>query len=219
MAHAWSIPGREYARQETRRGRRHAFQHLDPAATALVVVDMVPFFHTNAHFGDTVSAINRLARVLRLAGGRVAWVTPSAHDPHPELSREFYGEEVAEMFRLSGGEGPLPHRLHGDLDWRDEDLFAEKRSHSAFFPGHCDLHETLQGEGIRTVIVAGVVTHVCCEGTARDAFALGYRVIMSADGAATISDAVHNATLMTVYRTFGDVRTTDEIIDLVARSA
>ena len=42
--HAWRIEEREYARQEQRRGRRHAYEHLDPARTALVVVDMVPFF-------------------------------------------------------------------------------------------------------------------------------------------------------------------------------
>jgi len=43
MLHAWRIEDREYARQEKRRGRRHAFKTLEPARTALVVIDMVPF--------------------------------------------------------------------------------------------------------------------------------------------------------------------------------
>lgn len=42
MVHDWKIPDREYARQDDRRGRRHAFEHLDPNTTALVVVDMTP---------------------------------------------------------------------------------------------------------------------------------------------------------------------------------
>ncbi|MFF2618777.1 hypothetical protein [Kitasatospora sp. NPDC058046] len=42
--HDWVIPEREYARQEQRRGRRHAYTWLEPARAALVVVDMVPFF-------------------------------------------------------------------------------------------------------------------------------------------------------------------------------
>jgi nicotinamidase-related amidase len=218
VAHNWSIPTREYARHEERRGRRHAFEHLDPRTTALVVVDMVPFFEGNAHSHDTIERINLIAGALRRSGGTVAWILPSADDPHPELSREFYGEAVAEMFRMSGGEGPLPNRLCAGLQWLASDLFAEKQSASAFFPGHCDLHDVLATRAIRTVIVTGVVTHVCCEGTVRDAKALGYRVIMVADGNATVSDAVHNATLFTVYRSFGDVRPTDEVLGLITQA-
>lgn len=44
VLHDWRIQPREYERPETRRGRRHAFEVLDPRRTALVVVDMVPFF-------------------------------------------------------------------------------------------------------------------------------------------------------------------------------
>jgi hypothetical protein len=42
--HYWRIEDREYARQEERRGRRHAFETLVPARTARVMIDMVPFF-------------------------------------------------------------------------------------------------------------------------------------------------------------------------------
>jgi hypothetical protein len=42
--HDWRIEDREYARQEERRGRRHAFETLVPARTPRVVIDMVPFF-------------------------------------------------------------------------------------------------------------------------------------------------------------------------------
>ena len=42
--HDWHIDEAQYARHEARRGRRHAFEHLVPQRTALVVVDMVPFF-------------------------------------------------------------------------------------------------------------------------------------------------------------------------------
>ena len=218
MAHDWSIPEREYARQEERRGRRYAFEHLDPRTTALVVVDMVPFFEGNVHSRDTIERVNLIAGALRRSGGVIAWILPSADDPHPELSREFYGDAVAEMFRTSGGEGPLPHRLCAGLQWLPSDIFVEKRSASAFFPGHCDLHDMLAARSIRTVVIAGVVTNVCCEGTARDARALGYRVIMVADANATVSDGVHNATLVTVYRSFGDVRPTDAVLDLIAQA-
>lgn len=42
--HERYIEGREYLRQESRRGRRHADERLTPERTVLIVIDMVPFF-------------------------------------------------------------------------------------------------------------------------------------------------------------------------------
>lgn len=139
-----------------------------------MVVDVVPFFATNRHSRDVIEASNRLATALRARGGQVAWVVPSSIDPHSELSREFFGADMAEAFRTSGGEGPLPERLCHDLEVHGTDLFVEKVGPSAFFPGSCDLHDRLALRRVRTVLITGLVTNVCCEATARDARALGY---------------------------------------------
>ena len=217
MTHAWMIPQREYDRQLARRGRLHAFESLAPARTALVVVDMVPFFTAeNAYCRGVMPAINALAAALRGAGGAIAWVLPSSDEPFPDLAREFFGETVAQVYRASGGDGDLPDRLCPELDHRSDDLFVEKTGPSAFFPGRCPLPDRLAEREIDTVVVAGTVTNVCVESTARDARTLGYRVILAADGCATVNDAMHNATLTTVYRSFGDVRPTAEILDLIA---
>ncbi|MCX5215796.1 isochorismatase family protein [Kitasatospora sp. NBC_00240] len=84
-----------------------------------------------------------------------------------------------------------------------------------FFPGFCPLPDLLAERGIDTVVVCGVVTDVCVAGSARDASTLGLRVIVVADGTAAGSDEVHNATLRTLYRSFGDVRPTSEVLDLI----
>lgn len=218
MTHDWMISEREYTRQETRRGRRHAFEHLDPASTALVVVDMVPFFTDgNAYCQAAIPKINRIAAALRDAGGLITWVLPSGEDRHSELSREFFGTEVAELFRTSGGQGPLPARLCSDLNHQPNDVFVEKEGFSAFFPGYSPLPDIFSERGVRTVIVTGTVTNVCCESSARDARALGYRVIVVADANAAVTDAAHNGSLYTLYRTFADVRTADEVESLIAR--
>lgn len=215
--HDWMIPEREYARQEARRGRRHAFERLDSRRTALVVIDMVPFFvEANPHCRDAAGPINRIAGALRAAGGVVAWVLPSSDDPHTDLSVEFYGQEIAAAFRASGGEGPVRARVHDALRTEEADLYVEKSAASAFFPGRCPLPDLLAARDIETVIIVGTVTNVCCEGTARDARTLGYRVIVAGDGCATVSDAMHNASLTTIYRTFGDVRSSGEILGLIA---
>ena len=63
--------------------------------------------------------------------------------------------------------------------------------------------------------VTGTVTQVCCVSSARDAFNLGYRVVMVADVDATGRDRDHNATLATIYCSFGDVHPTAEVLDLI----
>ncbi|MGA5304897.1 isochorismatase family protein [Nucisporomicrobium flavum] len=214
--HAWKIEQREYDRQESRRGRRHAFTSLVPARTALVVVDMVPFFvEENEYTYGTVPNIAKLADALRAAGGVVVWVLPGTVEPSP-VAREFFGSEVAEMFSRSGGEGPLRSRLWHEFVVHDADLLVEKTAASAFFPGHSPLPALLRERGIDTVLITGTVTNVCCESSARDASTLGYRVVMVADANSAPRDEVHNAALHTVYRSFGDVRTTGDVLALIA---
>ena len=218
LLHHWHIEAREYARQESRRGRRHAFEHVDPSRTALVVVDMVPFFlEDGSHAQGIVPNISLLADALRAAGGTVVWVLPGAGEPSA-VSDEFLGPEIARMFRASGGVGPLRDRVWREFEIQDEDLLVEKTAASAFFPGRCELPSMLADRGIDTVLITGTVANVCCESAARDASTLGYRVIMVADANAARRDQDLNATLHTVYRTFGDVRPTSEVLELIARS-
>lgn len=213
--HDWVIDEREYLRHEQRRGRRHAFERLDPERTAVVVIDMVPFFVADSGYcRGIVANIARIATTLRGGGGTVAWVLPGAAQPD-SVSVEFFGAEVAESYRRSGGEGPLRERLWHELEVRDDDLLVEKTAASAFFPGRSSLPQLLQERGVDTVLITGTVSNVCCESSARDASTLGYRVVMVADGNAARRDQDHNATLHTVYRSFGDVRTTDEVVALL----
>ncbi len=95
------------------------------------------------------------------------------------------------------------------------DIVVEKMGVSAFFPGQCTLPDQLHERGVDTVLITGTVANVCCESSARDASALCYRVIFVADANAAMRDQDLNATLHTIYRSLGDVRTTDEVTSLI----
>ncbi|MFE3051745.1 isochorismatase family protein [Nocardia sp. NPDC059239] len=214
--HDWHIQAREYARHEARRGRRFAYTAFDPRRTALVVIDMVPFHVTdNAYCRAIVPNINRIAQTLRTAGGTVAWVLPRTGRPSP-AAIEFFGPRIAETYSTSGGSGPLPTRVWPDLATHEDDLFVDKDAFSAFFPGRCTLPHLLEQRRIDTVLITGTLTNVCCESSARDAATVGFRVIMVADANAARRDQDHNATLHTVYRSFGDVRPTMDVLDLIS---
>jgi nicotinamidase-related amidase len=219
MLHKWHIEPEQYLRHETRRGRRHGYEWLDPKRTALVVIDMVPFFVGDPDIGHyprgIVPNIMTLAEALRGAGGTVAWVLPSASEPSP-ATVELLGAKVAELYRTSGGDGPLLSRLWHEFDVASTDLLVEKSSASAFFPGRSELPTLLEALNIESVLITGTVANVCCESTARDASTLGYRTIMVADANAALRDQDLNATLHTFYRSFGDVRPTSEVIELIS---
>lgn len=212
--HDWRIEDREYARHESRRGRRFAYPELDGSRTALVVIDLVTFFAANPYVRGIVPNVARLADGVRAAAGSVAWVVPEVGEPSP-WQVEFFGREVAGVFSGSGVDDSPRDRLWPGLPVRDDDLLVEKSAYSAFFPGRCELPRLLEERGVDTVLIAGTVTNVCCESSARDASTLGFRVIMVADANAARRDADHNATLHTVYRSFGDVRATEEVLELL----
>src|SRR6516165_113173 len=78
--HEVEIPSWAVERALARRGRLHAFDDLDPARTALVVVDLQNGFMAPGQPAEIVQAreivpdVNRLARATRAAGGTVVWI-------------------------------------------------------------------------------------------------------------------------------------------------
>jgi ureidoacrylate peracid hydrolase len=77
----------------------------------------------------------------------------------------------------------------------------------------------LRAKGIDTVLIAGTVTNVCCESTARDAMMRNFKTIMVTDGNAANTDEDHNAALGNFYLTFGDIMSTDFAIGCLTRNA
>jgi isochorismate hydrolase len=108
--------------------------------------------------------------------------------------------------------------LHGTKDWKfipemkieSKDLVLQKKRYSAFF--ETDLEKFLRSEGIKDLIISGVMTNLCCETTARDAFMRDYRVFFLIDGTATGKEDHHLATLKNLGYGFAYLMTCDELI-------
>jgi nicotinamidase-related amidase len=161
-----------------------------------------------------VVRINRLAQVLRGAGGLVAWVRPLPWRPCDLVDAVLGSGPASNYSAALEATDPRSAWLPG-LAMQADDIRATKHGYSAFFPGACDLAEQLAPHGIDTVLIAGAVANVCCEASARDAYARGFRAIMLAD-AMLGNKRELRAALAAIYRNFGDVRVADEIIALLA---
>ncbi|HEU4357952.1 MAG TPA: isochorismatase family cysteine hydrolase [Xanthobacteraceae bacterium] len=227
--HTLSIPQSVVTRVIERRGREHVYDNLDPAKTALVVVDMQNAFmlpgvaHALCPMAEKiVPNINRLAQAVRETGGTVVWIKTTFTEDALE-SWSTYFEMVSPQHGAKRVEaltaGSKGHQLWDSLDVRAQDLVVEKNRFSAFIQGSSDLAEILRGRGLDTIFVTGTVTNVCCESTARDAMMLNFKTIMVSDGNAAVTDADHNASLCAFYLTFGDVMSTDMLIECLTRNA
>ncbi|MYG51621.1 MAG: cysteine hydrolase [Rhodospirillaceae bacterium] len=205
-----------------RGGRLHVHDTLDPARTALVVVDMQTAFLKPGLPSEVPMAreivpnINRLAAAFRAAGGNVVWVTTTFDENIFTEWSSFLGgtvsPEMAKRIARQLMEGAEGHPLWPDIEAEDGDIRSVKRRFSAFIQGSSDIEAQLRARGIDTLAVTGTLTNVCCEATARDAMMRNFHVIMVADGNATYIDAIHNASLTSMSINFADVMTTDEVI-------
>ena len=218
MYHPAGIPQKIVDKVVARRGRLHAFESLTPERTALVVIDLDEVsVQADEASQRMIGAVNTLAAAVRGAGGVVAWVL-SRMDAMPRHFRAILGEALALKYFNDGHDGAGGTRLYSGLDMAAGDLRATKSGASAFFPGKCDLKAQLDGRGIDTVLIAGTVTNICCESSARDAAELEYKVILVSDVLSGHAHGLHEATLATFYRIFGDVRPSTEVIGLLHES-
>jgi ureidoacrylate peracid hydrolase len=209
------------------RGRVQVIDQIDPARTALVVIDMQNFFLEPGQLleipaaRDIVPNINRLAAATRAAGGTVAWVRMTLDDAELDVWSVFLPvngtPERRAVFR-SLASGKPAHRLWPELDVVADDLFVDKSRFSAFIQGSSDLRAQLGERGIDTLLIVGTLTNVCCESTARDAMMLNYRVMMIDDANATFSPQAHRASLDNIMTFFGDVCSTDQVLAMITRS-
>jgi ureidoacrylate peracid hydrolase len=221
------IPDFVVQRVIARRGAEHCFADLDPARTALVVIDLQHAFMNEAvghavvpAARDIVPAVNRLAATVRATGGGVFWIKMT-HDEGClsdwSVAFELATPEMREKRIAALSEGTLGHELWPELDVRPEDEVVKKYRYSAFMPGTSDLPDRLRARGFDTVLITGTVTNVCCESSARDANMTNFRTIMVSDGNVANSQEEHDASLTAFYNVFGDVMDTDMIIASLER--
>ena len=85
-----------------------------------------------------------------------------------------------------------------------------KHRHSAFY--NTDLDTVVRCLGAKDLVIAGVMTNLCCESTARDAYYRDYRVFFPADGSGSVSEDLHLAALSGLAFGFAYVNLADEII-------
>jgi len=208
---------------------------LDPARTALIIVDMQRYF-TQPSFPFTdffekispgvcagylrrvretvIPSIRRLLDHFRKNGSVIAFTAVGTETED--------GSDLACWARSMDEAGLklLGTRIHppvGDPSWqidpalepRTDEIVVNKLSAGTF--ATTDLAALLRSRGVDRVVITGVVTDVCVSTTAREAADRNFKVVVVSDACTTFSEKLHQANLETLH-VFGWVRGTDEVI-------
>jgi nicotinamidase-related amidase len=195
-------------------------------STALIIIDMQ---YLDAHpeygigakahaagipemFSDYWPAVERAARNQRrlldaahTAGidviyTRIASRTPDARDAGPQHC----------YVDLAVPKGAKDGEILAEIAPTDNDIVLSKTSSSPFNSTAID--HTLRSLGVDTLLVCGVVTNGCVEGTVRDASDLGYNVVMVPDACAAVTPELHQSAITNLENGFCNCRDTDTVI-------
>jgi len=213
---------------------------LVPRHTALLVIDMQRYFvrpqypfgqvierlapGATAGYFERVNAtvvpnINRLQACFRSLGAPIFY---TAAGSWMEDGRDLppWMKDYDDVGRAMIGQRIWPPV--GDASWEVDDSLAllphevvlNKPSSGTFTS--TPLGQTLHTLQIESVVVTGVTTDVCVGLGAREAADRGYQTIIVADACTTFSAEMHQANLDAFCLAFGRVRSTEEVIRLMA---
>ena len=210
------------------RGDLRIFKDLDPAKTALVIIDMQNAFLEPggpievAPAREIVEPINRMAAGCRELGVPVIWIR-SHHPGNGDDWRHFFDHFVRPERRESAA-AHLSSDAHGShfyapMDVREEDYVVIKNRYSCFIPGSSSLERLLRNRGRDTIVICGTKTNICVESTARDGMMIDFRVVVLSDASASLTDIEHQASLNVLIQEFADILTVDEVLEELAANA
>src|SRR3990170_7795303 len=146
---------------------------------AVIIVDMLNDFVTGKLEVDRakhiIPNIKRLIEAARKNAVPVIYSNDAHYPQDVEVTRK-WGKHA-----IKGTKGA---EVIPELKPDKKDYVVEKRTYSGFYETGLDplLRSLYGGEGVKTVVLCGLHTHICVRHTAADAFFRGYGIIVTSDG-------------------------------------
>jgi nicotinamidase-related amidase len=189
---------------------------VNVAASALMVIDMQRFFldprsPTYTCGGPAILRnVRRLIEAFRRAGRPVIY---TRHVHHPD---DLDSGIMGWWWPGKCLEGTPESEIHEELAPLKNEKVVLKHRYSAFYS--TDLETVLRCLKVEGLVISGIMTNMCCESTARDAYYRDYRVFFLADGTASINEEMHVASLLNLSFGFAFVTTSSDIAEQVTQS-
>jgi len=175
--------------------------------SALLVIDMQKYFLDPSSDACLPAAwpiipkIKKLLNAFKKRGRPVIFTRHINDSRNAGMLEEWWGEFIA-------ADDPLSE-IFPELKMPDS-LVIEKTQYDAFYK--TSLEDVLNKKKVKQIVVTGVMTHLCCETTARSAFMRGLTVFFPVDGTATQNEDFHRGTLLNLAHGFAVLVLVEELL-------
>lgn len=176
--------------------------------TALLVLDMQEFFlkkEQHAFIPDGLTIINNIKSVITLFR---KYNSPIIFTKHALRSNNI-SDIQHKWWKKPLVEDNPAIKIVDDFVIQD-DIVITKEKYSAF--KNTNLLQILKQKKISSLVITGVMTHLCCETTARDGFMEDFWINFLMDGVATYNEQLHEAALITLSHGFASIISTHDYI-------
>jgi len=174
---------------------------------ALLILDMQKYFlqETSHAFVPSAPAIvGNIVSLIKMfqAHNRPIFTTRHINTQKDAGMMKIWWKEVLNL------NNPLS-KIIPEIDYIDLSCI-EKTQYDAFFA--TDLDREIRRKRCKQLVITGVMTHLCCETTARSAFVRGWEVFFPVDGTATYNRRFHAATLLNLSHGFAHITTVEDLL-------
>lgn len=190
--------------------KKRKYFMFKPKESALLVIDMQNYFldvKSHAYLPQSKYIIQNVKLLINAYRKRKLPIIFTRHAVKN-------ADEEGIMGKWWGGslfDGTYFAEIYNELKPQDFETVLRKTKYSAF--QKTNLEEILKKSGVKTVIITGVMTHLCCETTAREAFMKDFLVYFIVDATATVSLELHLCSLKTLSHGFAIPILTSELLE------
>jgi bifunctional isochorismate lyase/aryl carrier protein len=192
-----------------RRDKREAQYTFLPHDSALLVIDMQQFFLDEESHAWIPRGREVLGNIAKIVDRFREMDRPVIYTRHAYLDDEPLGV-MERWWNDNIREGDPLSEISPDIKPAMGDVVLRKTRYNAFIG--TGLENILRSGGIQRLLITGVMTHLCCESTARDAFMRDFDVYFVVDGTASSDDDLHLSSLRTLTDGFAIPVTTEEVL-------
>ena len=178
--------------------------------SALLVIDMQRFFLDQASPTFTCGGVAILPILKRLIAAFREADRPVIYTRHVHHPNRLDAGIMGWWWEGMCLEGSPESEVQEDITPLSNEKVICKHRYSAFY--NTDLETVLRCLKIEDLVISGIMTNMCCESTARDAYYRDYRVFFLADGTGTVNEEMHLASLLNLAFGFAYVTTAREVI-------
>ena len=181
---------------------------LDLTQAALLVLDMQYFFTDSSSHAFIPSAqsiiepIHRIIKKMVLLDRPIIFTRHVTSNQEKDLMKLWWRDSIS----ANGKEYDITKERHSN-----QGIIIIKNHYSAFM--NTELENILDTNEINQVLITGVMSHLCCETTLREAFMRGFEPFFVVDATATYTEQLHLGTIRAVSHGFGVCLSSEEILN------